>query len=486
MPASVLKIFFLAAVCSYFMDCTSDNPFGYALGLAVSALLLVSCVTLPLERKIFPILLILIVAPDIVQATGDIEMVGVLGSASLWCLSIAGIGASWMILSLLLITGHLMRVKVVPEKLDTAFIVYFFSVPIVASLAYGFLAPENIRRAITDIKLPVMFLAGMYYFTKYFRCFPKHFVGVVRFALICTCSRVFVDAFYLMFQIARTTIGGVNRVSVDSGKVIIALAIGWLVSRILSRKQMLLCLICLAICLTLLISYQTRFVILTTILGLGIYVMLERTSKFAIGIAVACLLFGLFSLTQFKVLENALDIAGKRFGVSTFMNQGFDLETLDPTRFAAISNALHKQWDSFALLTGMGFGSWYDETSVAMPLNLGGSAYSSDSLASGQYYRIHDMVFHMLFKYGIIGLFLYTWFYIGVTLKLLNRRAVWSRSAFYNETVMVLLFFLPTAAFCLYWTAKVLLMNALYIVVLRETLRHLESQQLRVCFHHVR
>lgn len=391
-----------------------------------------------------------------------------------------------MILFLLLITGHFMRANVVPDKLDTAFFFYFLSVPIVASLTYGFMAPDNIRQVITDIKIPVMFLAGMYYFTKYFRCFPKRFVGIVNFALICICSRVFVDAFYLIFQIARTTISGMNRVSVDSGKVIIALAIGWLVSRVLSRKHMLLCMICLAVCITLLISYQTRFVILTTLLGLLIYMMLESKRKFAIGLAVACMLFGLFSITQFEVLESAIDIASKRFRMSTFMEQGFDLETLDPTRFAAIRNALHKQWDSFALLTGMGFGSWYDETTVAMPLNLGASAYSVDSLSSGHYYRIHDMVFHMLFKYGFIGLFLYTWFYIGVTLKLLHRRAYWSRSAFYNETVMVLLFFLPTAAFCLYWTVKVLLLNALYIVVLRETLRHLETQQQKVCFNNVR
>ena len=156
-----------------------------------------------------------------------------------------------------------------------------------------------------------------------------------------------------------------------------------------------------------------------------------RIDKKKVVLPIILLLFLLLPLINFTEIGVAL--VRRAFSTVSLENFTFDLST--GYRIAEISGALSKLNENiFSYIFGYGPGAVYEDVSKF------GLSVTNDSTAV---FHIHSGIFLVLYRYGIVGLFLY---FIPLVFLLMNSRKVLNRmrhqrpTKFFDDRVLVMAF----------------------------------------------
>ena len=164
-----------------------------------------------------------------------------------------------------------------------------------------------------------------------------------------------------------------------------------------------------------------------------------------------------------------------RFSFIENISTDASLEDIEWARAGSIYNSLNTVLDNRAFLSGMGYGSWFNDNYFPMP-NLTISGFDEESLNSGRYYRVHDFSFHFLFKFGIIGI----WIYAGSFFKPLSniwKKRIYYRNDSFSRKVSIIIFGIcPLALTYMWFTGKGLMFCAFYIVIAYEWIKYFDKK----------
>ncbi|MDR3553440.1 MAG: hypothetical protein P4L55_01670 [Syntrophobacteraceae bacterium] len=464
-----VAIVLIAGLISTLMDSATDaTPLLYYIGLGVSIALTWLVLILPSRYKIYPLLVLIANLPDVTQSATDVEKVGTLRDASFWQFKIGFVNASWVLL-LVLVAIIICLPKKRLTKPDFLFVLYYSTIPIVTCLIYGYIFSTDYTGIITDVKLPLVFFMGMYIFSSYLSKYPDAVMNMGAFFLALMFGRFLVYAIYLYGGFIFARIGNFNRVSVDSGNVMLVFVLFFLVYEIMQGSLKILKSIIFSALLFLLISFQTRMFLITFLLGFSALFFTKHKSRLA-AVLIGLTLLGAISVTFLSDSYSfVLNMAINRMHIQTMQSGGFSFENLDPVRASEIANSMHTMLTSGALLTGMGYGAWYSDQYLPFHGPLQG-AFSSKAINQGHYDRIHNNIFHIWFKFGLIGLVIISYILTKPLLDIIRLRRIWTRSPQLNLFVLIMISIYPAIVLCCFWTSKVILLSGLYVALLRHIL----------------
>jgi hypothetical protein len=464
-----VAIVLIAGLISALMDSATDaTPLLYYIGLGVSIALTSLVFFLPSRYKIYPLLVLIANLPDVTQSSTDIEKVGTLRDASFWQFKIGFINASWILL-LVLVAIIICFPKKRLTKPDFFLALYFSTIPVVACLIYGYVFSSDYSSIITDMKLPLIFFMGIYIFSAYLSRYPDALMKMSAFFLALMFARFLVYAIYFYGGFIFARIGNLNRVSVDSGNVMLIFVLFFLVYEIMQGRLKILKSIIFCVLLFLLISFQTRMYLIAFLLGFSAMFFSKHKGRLA-AVLLGLTLVGAISLMFLSDSYTAvLNVAISRMHIQTIESKGFNLQNIDPVRASEIANSMHTMVTHGGLVTGMGYGAWYSDRYLPFrgPLK---SAFSSKTINSGHYDRLHNNIFHIWFKFGLIGLVIIYYILTKPLWSIIRLRDIWTRSPQLNLFVLILISVYPSIVLCCFWTAKVILIPGIYVAILRHIL----------------
>lgn len=457
------RYFALCIVLSVFLDATSATPLLYASGRLLTVALIALVFVLPANQGIYPLVFLLLASPDLTQSDVDVAARGDLASATIWQLGVGPLrGATLVTAILAAYTLRLRRAHL--QRIDWIFILYFGAVVFAVSVAYGFL-PGDWSVIITDVRFPAFFLLGIVLFEWYRATFPTETDRLVKVLAVIVFSRFVLDLAYLALNVERTVISDVNRVSVDSTKGLVVLPAFFGLYLLLATKARLKGAALFIAFSVLLIAYQTRFLVLMYLLGILVMLWLARRVAGAwmllvIPIALATLLLGL-SVAFPSVMATAMSRLRPVFLLGT---QG-QFDVVDYVRYRSVVNAVGTLYEARAFLTGLGYGSWFTDAHAPFGL-LEEASLNIDMIRSGQFVRIHDFFFHVLFKFGLIGVVLYSAQFLIPAFRAWKVREM-LLSPMKKAVVYSVCAGLPAIITTCYWASKGVLASAAAVAVLR-------------------
>lgn len=440
----------------------------------ITLVILLSSIFLHSKNLIYPLFILILSMPDITQSYEEIDSFGYTTVASGWQFTIGPVTPAIIIFSFLFII--LLRLFKVPKKnpYNSIFVFFIIVVPII-SIWFGFLQ-NSIPRFISDAKVPIYFLTGLIIFSSYFKRFPDQLKFSCQVFLALAAGSFLFDLFKLFSPsyIALSS-GAFTSLSYDSAKGLVTIFTFYSISKIIEKKNVALNLMIILISLYMVIAYQTRWLILTFAFGLILVFFLIGVRR----IIFKSILMVLFLLITFPVLVQTnpeiFRIALLRFSFINDFADSLSLIDVEIVRAAAIVNSTSLLLENNALLTGMGYGSWYDDSYFPM-LNLNNSAFDNESLMSGKYYRVHDFFFHFLFKFGIIGTYIYIYSFLKPARKLWSLRKHILKNPLGLKISVMFFGLLPLVITYMYWTGKGLLFSALFIILSHEWVKHFKKQ----------
>ena len=402
--------------------------------------------------------------PDITQTYDAIEEFGELPSATPWQLFFGPISPSiFIFLFLMLIYVRLGRFKLAKWYLPV--LIYFVFIPLGTSLMYDFIG-EGFSMLITDLKILFYFVFGIIIINDYFSkfpdvldIFPSIFIGLLS-ANFLLDAIIYISGSYKV-ELSSTY----SSLSYDSIKGLINVIIIFLAFSFTDKLyKNLIITAALLLSISMLIAYQTRWLIVTLILGLFlIFVYKGVIRSFKIIVASICIGgVGIFLLSH--VAPEVLEVALLRFGfLSDFSNS--DILEIEVARTGSIFNSISLVFDKSGYIFGMGYGSWYTDNYFPLPdLNIG--AFDEASLASRKFYRVHDFFFHFFFKYGIVGIIFFCAPFIKPLIQIFKIRK--KQPLLINDHILICMIgSLPTIMTSLYFTGKGLLLSAVFVVFFR-------------------
>jgi hypothetical protein len=470
--SSFVLLVFAGLLMSILFRIDSSSGILYWLSSFIALIIMLSVLVLPLKKLIYPLFILIVSMPDVTQSYNQIDAFGYITVASPWQFTIGPLTPAILIFFSLFIT--LCRLFKMPKKnpYNYIFILFIIVIPII-SIWFGFFQ-NSISRFISDAKIPIYFLSGLIIFSGYYKRFPSQLKISCQIFLALAAGSFLLDFIKLFFYSTNSLSSATyTSLSFDSAKGLISIFTFLAIANVIQKKKIFLNSFIVFISLFMLIAFQTRWLIITFVLGLFIIFIFLGFKKMIINSTLLILFLALsFPLYQLMYPET-IRIFLLRF---SFFN---DLSTIgtesEVVRVASIINSINLLWENNAFLTGMGYGSWYDDSYFPM-LNLSNSAFDDDSLLSGKYYRVHDFFFHFLFKFGIIGTFLY----ISAFIKPI--RQLWKLGPYIRsnpnalKTSIVLIGLLPLVVTYMYWTGKGLLFSALFIVLAYEWVKFFINQ----------
>jgi len=459
-----------------------DSNYLYQVGLALLSIVVLTAFLLDGRRGMYVLLCVLLCGQDILQSQTEALIYGEASAPSIWRLRLGPVNPSWLVLSLLLC---FYVAKLRPRgltRLEMILIVYFAFTGIV-SFAYGNQA-EGIGRWASDLKFPAFLVLGLIMFRSYLEAYPTGLLPVALCAGLCWLSRHLVDFCYLVIGIVTTSIGGVNRVSVDSAKPMVVLLLLWGIALVAVHRRFIIGSLVASVAASLVVVYMTR----TLWLGAGISLLLFVVLGIRYGLVstrlpfASCAALALALWLVFSLSPDYIRIATQRAG-----DVISDPVSSDYVRLASSVNLLGKIRDDGAFLWGLGYGGWY--TDEYMPLTsemrrVDIDAFDPEWVSLGKFYRIHNVLLQFVFKHGVLGLvlFLYLWL---APIPALHRLALRIKSASTNladqemhlgVVSWLCLGFLPTAITNLAWSAKGVLISAFIMVVMHRLAAETNSQ----------
>ena len=456
----------LGFACSLAMDGDTGRPAHYAVGVAVGAATLLAVAFLPPRWLLYPLFVLLINAPDLNQSLDDVLEFGERGGATPWQFHLGPLTPGLLVFAVVLTV--LLRLPRAPvPRVHRWLLAYLLTVVPIVAVFYGYLQ-ESPGKFITDAKIPMYFGLGLLLFERYFHRYRDEVPRALVIFIALAGGRYLLDATYLFADIPKALISGFNRVSVDSAKGVLASLIFVCLARAFHGPGRWLAALVLPPAVYLLIGYQTRWLVGMLLAGMLLVLLVVGTRRAVRGLVIAGLLAGLSVPTLTALRPEVMDAASRRFlSITMTREQGaIDLEAIDATRLSAIVNVSALLWRRGALLTGLGYGSWYTDDVVPMPF-LNESAFDAESLANRQFFWVHDFIFHMLLKIGLIGLIAYV-VTVGQPLRALwRRRHRLLRDPQGRQLLIVFVGSAPVIVTTLFWTGKGLLLTALFVAAMR-------------------
>lgn len=456
---NIFFIFFIAILLSISFDFDQNNTFFYFFGLFVSGICFITVFFIPRKHILLPLLVFLILAKDTTQGSEEIEKVGVILSATPWQQKIfnfspASIFGFWLIFVFL-------RLFDFKFKFTITFL-YLFIFSVLVSFWFGY-PQENLGKFFTDLKVPFFFFLGVSIFENFFKRFPNQLYKIAFITLIFIAARTVVDAFYLIANVGDK-LNTSNYLSFDSTKGIILILIFYIIERIISGKNIFLNIIFLALTFTVLIAYQTKWLILMFFVGLlFFFILIDNRNKLKLFLFIA-----FFSVLILPILFYSFPVVFEliyfRFLNLLSLDSSSEINDIDLIRTGSIINSLGFLYEKNSILTGLGYGSWFNDQYFPM-VNVNSSSFDEDSILSGKYYRVHDYFFYFLMKFGLIGLYLFTRLFFLYIYKLNKIR----KQYFFDSSFQTILIIIACSSIGLltsfFWTGKGLLLIALFVIV---------------------
>jgi hypothetical protein len=472
--SSFILLVFTGLLMSILFRIDSSSGILYWLSSFIALIIMLSVLVLPLKKLIYPLFILILSMPDVTQSYDQIDAFGYITIASPWQFTIGPLTPAILIFFSLFIT--LCRLFKRPKKnpYNYIFILFIIITPII-SIWFGFFQ-NSISRFISDAKIPIYFLSGLIIFSSYYKRFPSKLKISCQIFLALAAGSFLLD-FLKLFSYNTTNLSSAsyNSLSFDSAKGLITIFTFFAIAKIIENKNLFFNLVIVLISLYMIIAYQTRWLIVTFVLGLILVSFLIGIRKTIIK-SILLILFISISIPFIVQLNPEIfRIALLRFSFINDLSDSFSLMDIEIVRASAIINSTSLLWENYAFLTGMGYGSWYDDSYFPM-LNLSNSAFDNDSLLSGKYYRVHDFFFHFLFKFGIIGTFIYINAFVKPLRKLWKLRTIILSNPLGLKISVIFFGLLPLVVTYMYWTGKGLLFSALFIVLAYEWVKFFKNQ----------
>lgn len=465
LSASAIRNWMLVGLAfSVIFDADARQPILFWLGMVLGFGVVMLIALVPCRWMPVPLFIVLLNAPDLTQSSEDIKESGVIVSATPWQFHLGPLSPALWIAGLLVLAC--LRLHPAWHRRDFPLLVHLAIVVPVMSLIHGY-ATQSPSEFITDAKLVINFGLGLVFFTQYYTLFPRKLLSCCQLFLAIAAGRYALDAFYLFAGIYKTVISGFNRVSIDSAKgvliVFIILFIAWLVIR-RGRK---IALILLPAAFYLLLAYQTRWLVLTLVMGVILVVLSVGGRVLVRSVCTVAVLWFVAMPLLATLRPHVLEVIGMRFSSFGLLLDQFDFKGADSTRFASVVNSVSLLHERGALLTGLGYGSWYSDDVYPFSYLTDGD-FDLDSLASRRFYRVHDFGFHLLFKIGLIGVVLYLGAFAWPLFALWRDRAriARDRDRLGMMVFLVLIGIAPTFISSLFWSAKGLLLSGAYLATI--------------------
>jgi hypothetical protein len=456
-----------AGLSALFGVSQASPVFGVAAAFAFATLL--ATLIAPERYVIYPIFVMVVNMLDHTTTTEVAMYGGAALRASLWQLTAFDLSPAMIVFAVLALRA-LVTLRSVRTSEIKWFTLYFFVVMPVISVAYGFLQHERPMRIFGDAKVPLFFTVGYLIFSSYYQRYPRQLLPSCKTLTAMVAGHFALDYGYLLTNRFVDDTSGFGNVSLDSGKGFVCILIFAAIGKILKGKHIGISLAIVLVSLHLLVSYQTRWLLVTMAAGAVLTVLFVGFR--AVPGVLAIVVFLMVSVPIVAELSpTAWEVMKLRFRVSegTVDLSVAGLESMDACRVASIYNAVGALIEKYAMLSGLGYGSWYGEGFYQFP-QLTLHAFDAESISSGRFYRVHDFAFHFLFKFGLIGIGLYVGMFFRPVLSLWRIRHLVLTQEKISILLVVLTGVTPMIVSAMFWTGKGLLASALLVAVSRSLL----------------
>ncbi len=438
------------------------NPLLYFVGLVCAAGTLVSLCVLPRRWLVVPLMLLMVTMPDLTQIPEDVPVRGVVPAATAWQIGFGPVSPAIVIMGAVLV-AFLRLYDGRKHRRFQLVVFYFGCVPAVVALYFGY-AQEAPSRFLTDAKVAAFFCIGLLTFSSYYARFPAELLRTTQVCGALLVGVVVVDALNL-WRGLTAPVGELSytSLSLDTTKGLAAGVFFWALARLASGRSRLIATAVGVITCSVIVAYQTRWLIVTLAAGIVlVLLLLGRRKIIAISLGGAILLAVTLPFLK-KFYPEVWGTTLTRFAFLTEIDRSMNLLEVEAARTGAIYNSMLLVAEKRALLTGLGYGSWFTDSYYPMP-GLSIAAFDQESLESGRFYRVHDFAFHYVFKFGLIGLLLYCYVFIRPLYGIWKvRDAVLRRNAL-SPIAIVIFGLMPTVLTAFWFSGKGLLFSAWYVV----------------------
>lgn len=436
------------------------GPWTIAAVLAISVVILM--IIAGPERWVLPSWLVLLLpVRDIHSSAEEAFKVG----WGFWPDGYGPVGSGPLILALLIWSWIRCRPSRV-NRWDLAWWAYFGLIVPATTLAFSEHGIET-GAVVTDARFAVLLGVAVPFATRHFaREGAERTRRILQIALLMLIARHLVDFGYFVGGVEMTRLGSVSRVSVDSAKGLVVVLVSASVVGAITSKR-IIGYTGGVLASTLLLVYQTRFLVITLVFSLGALAACLPWRRWGIG-AISIITVGaiVFSGSQMLFPDQMRVAQGRWEMLASDLGAG-GIQSFDDVRWNQILNSQAALWSRGAVLSGLGYGAHYDQSFRQFRV-LDASAFTVEQISAGRFYRIHEVVFHIWFKFGLIGLLLYASLFLRPGVRLFHRARRLRFEGIPETTLLIVLAALPVIGLNLFWTGKGLVITGLYIGALRQ------------------
>lgn len=473
--SQAVLLFLIGFLFSLIFRIEETYPILYYLALFLSFLVYFSVIFINKKLLIYPLFVLILLMPDLTQSSDELELLGIIKSANLWQFTIGVFTPATLVFLMLLVVALRLKFNLSRIFSDKLFVYFGLIIPIV-SIYFGFLQ-NSFSRFFSDFKIVTFFCLGIIIFEKYFEVYKEELLRAIQVFFFLAMGNFCVDVFKYFFYSNNNLVNqSYYNLSMDSSKGLIIMFFFYSIIRILNAKNFLINISSIFLVIMLLISYQTRWLIVTLVIGILLILLFFGVQKFfKIGSLVVVISFFIIPFLNF-VNPEALQIIISRFGFIENIKDATEITDLELTRGGAIINSVSTVYEKKAYLTGLGYGSWYTDSYFPM-LNLTSAAFDEESLMNRHFYRVHDFLFHFLFKFGIIGLFLYFKSFLSPLFSIWKTKLFLLKNSSFSQLVLLIYIgVLPMVLTYMFTTGKGLLISAFFIVSFKLLISHFKSE----------
>ncbi len=459
------KCIFIGFILSLIFRVDITSPVLYYLVLIIALSVYFSVFILPKRLLIYPLVIIILTMPDLTQSTDELDMLGLIESANLWQFSVGIFTPAILIFFMLLVV--MIRLLPIPKPFPYKKILFYLIliVPLV-SIYNGFLQ-NSLARFVSDFKIVTFFCTGLIIFHCYFNQFKTELWNITISFVFLAMGTFLIDLLKFIFKPENQLIEqSYYNLSMDSAKGLVTIFLFYSITKLLKGEKIILNSLIIVLVIALLFSYQTRWLLVTLVFGLIMMLSFNGFFKLLKILLIIALLTSIAVPILNELNPESWKIMMLRFGFFETLGVNSEITDLELARGSAIINSVSTISEKRAWITGLGYGSWYSDIYFPMS-NLTTAAFDEESLKKGQYYRVHDFTFHFLFKFGLVGLYLYCGLFFAPLRYIWRTKSSLFQNHFSQTLLLIYIGIMPMALTFMFTTGKGLLFSALYIVTFK-------------------
>lgn len=447
----ILRYFIIGCVLALIADIPSSFGTAYLAGKVVLYVLLFASLLLPIRRGLIFLLLIAIVSQDIIQTSTESAEFGSFLMASIWQGRLGPLRPSWIVMAFCLVL--LVKSRLYFRNRAVLYAVLWFStVPLITGFCYsGISTSVSLKEMIIDVKLPLFLLVSILLFSSYLKRHPRDLAKFAAVFIGSILARHLIDFAYWLLGKGAVFDEAV-RVSLDSTKGTVVFLLLFAMILVMLQKRFFVGGILGIISGLLLVVYTARGLWVSSLIGVAIFFLMMRVSKWVLALPiVAILAYG--SLMTLSVMSpKNIELLKKRTDAQVLYDTKNLMERYFPNRYIELLNATDTTIQRNAVLWGNGYGSYYTES--VMPFAVGiKNAFPDYSIESGRFYKLHHFILRMLFEHGLVGLLIISslWLVPGWYCFRAFRNP---EPSLFNVFMVAIVAFLPTSMLEISWTGK--------------------------------